>query len=120
MPTQGVRFVADEDFDNRILRGLFRRQTSIDIVRIQDTYLSGKDDPSVLEWAFQEQRVLLTHDVSTMTRHAHERLKAGEQIAGIIEVPQSLLIGIAIEDILTIAECSSAEEFVNQILYLPL
>jgi hypothetical protein len=55
-----------------------------------------------------------------MTRHAHERLKAGEQIAGIIEVPQSLLIGIAIEDILTIAECSSAEEFVNQILYLPL
>lgn len=115
-----IRFVADEDFDNRILRGLLRRQPEVDLVRIQDTSLSGVDDPTILEWAYQQQRILLTHDVSTMTRYAYERIAAGQTIAGLIEVPQSLPIGKAIEDLLTIIGRSSSTEFENQIQYLPL
>lgn len=42
-----------------------------------------------------------------MTKYAFERMRAGNQVTGIVEVPQSLSIGIAIEDILTIAACSS-------------
>ena len=114
-----ISFVADEDFDNRILRGLLRRQSNLDIVRIQDTPLAGADDPAILEWAYLERRVLLTHDVSTMTNHAYQRMRAGKSVAGIIEVPQSLPIGNAIEDVLTIAMCSSPEEIENQIQYLP-
>ena len=115
-----ISFVADEDFDNRILRGLLRRQSSLKIIRIQDTPLAGADDPAIPEWAFREKRVLLTHDVSTMTNYAYRRMRAGEKIAGIVEVPQSMPIGRAIEDILTIATCSYPEEFENQIQYLPL
>jgi hypothetical protein len=63
---------ADENFNNEILRGLRRRDPSLDIVRVQDAGLSGADDPTVLEWAASQQRVLLTHDVSTMTAHAYE------------------------------------------------
>ena len=33
------RFVTDEDFDNRILRGLLRRLPELEIVRIQDVNL---------------------------------------------------------------------------------
>jgi hypothetical protein len=119
-PARPIRFVADEDFDNRILRGLLRRKSSLDLVRIQDTGLSGENDASILAWASREQRVLLTHDISTMTRFAFERINSGNSIAGIIEIPQSLSIGAAIEDILLIEECCSAEDFENQILYLPL
>lgn len=115
-----IRFVADEDFDNRILRGLLRRYQDIDIVRIQDTHLAGAGDPDILTWAFEEKRILLTHDVSTMTRHAYDRMNAGQSIAGIVEVSQSIPIGRAIEDILTIVACSSPEEFENQIQFLPL
>ena len=115
-----IKFVADEDFDNRILRGLLRRYPDLDIVRIQDTPLAGASDPAILEWACQEKRVLLTHDVSTMTQYAYERIRGGESIAGIVEVSQSIPVGKAIEDILTIAACSSSEEFENQIQYLPL
>ncbi len=97
-----------------------RRKSDLDIVRIQDTSMSGEDDQSILEWASREGRVLLTHDISTVTRYAFERIDHAKSFAGIIEVPQSLAIGAAIEDILIIIECCSTEEFENQILYLPL
>ncbi len=62
-----LRLAADENFNNDIVRGLLRRQPALNIVRIQDVGLSGADDSTVLEWAAQERRVLLTHDVSTIT-----------------------------------------------------
>jgi predicted nuclease of predicted toxin-antitoxin system len=57
-----MKFLADENFDNSIVRGLMRRQPDIDIIRVQDVGLSGEDDPIVLEWAAKEGRILLTHD----------------------------------------------------------
>ena len=46
-----IRFLADENLNNDIVRGLLRRKTDLDIVRVQDVGLSGTDDPTVLEWA---------------------------------------------------------------------
>ena len=34
-----LRFVADENFNNNIVRGLLRRQPELDLVRIQDVGL---------------------------------------------------------------------------------
>ncbi|MDQ4039747.1 MAG: DUF5615 family PIN-like protein, partial [Actinomycetota bacterium] len=67
---------ADENLNNDIVRGVLRRNPKIDIVRLQDAGLRGADDPAVLEWAAAEGRVLLTHDVATMTRYAYERVQA--------------------------------------------
>jgi predicted nuclease of predicted toxin-antitoxin system len=79
-----IKFVVDEDFDNRVVRGLLRRLSDLDIIRIQDTPLSGVEDSAILEWAAQQRQVLLTHDVSTMTRYAYARIRAGQTTAGII------------------------------------
>ncbi len=57
-----VRFLADENFNNAILRGLLRRKPDIDIVRVQDVGLSGASDPEILAWAAREDRLVLTHD----------------------------------------------------------
>ena len=54
-----IRFLADEDFDNRIFRGLLRRLPHLDLVRVQDTEVAGGDDPMVLQWAAVENRVIL-------------------------------------------------------------
>jgi hypothetical protein len=54
-----------------------------------------------------------------MTKYAFERTHAGYSFAGVIEVPQTLAVDIAIDDILTIAASNSTEEFIDQILYLP-
>lgn len=112
--------IADENFNNDIVRGLLRRKPNLDIVRVQDVGLSGADDPTILEWAAQANRVLLTHDVTTITRYAHARIHEGKPMPGVIEVNRSILIGVAIEDILLLAEASHEGEWQGQILYLPL
>jgi predicted nuclease of predicted toxin-antitoxin system len=84
-----VRFLADENFNNHILRALFRRDETIDIVRVQDVGLSAVDDPEILEWAAEENRVLLTHDVETMTQFAYERVREGKEMSGVTEVDQT-------------------------------
>ena len=111
---------ADENFNNDIVRGLLRRKPDLNIIRIQDVGLSGAEDPIVLEWAAKENRVLLTHDVSTITRYAYERVRAGERMPGVFEVSRSVPIGAAIEDILLLAECSLEGEWEGQVRYLPL
>ncbi|MFL6211089.1 MAG: DUF5615 family PIN-like protein [Pyrinomonadaceae bacterium] len=115
-----LRLATDEDFNNRILRGLLRRRPDLDIVRVQDAGLIGSGDTEVLEWAARESRVLLTHDVTTMKQAVDERITAGLPMPGVFEVGQQLPIAQAIEDILLLAECSLAGEWEGQIRFLPL
>ena len=111
---------ADENFNGNIVRGVCRRQPALDLVRLQDVGLSGAEDPIVFAWAAQAGRVLLTHDVSTITRYAYERVQTGEPMPGIFEVSRDLPIGRAIEEILLLAECSLEGEWEGQVRYLPL
>lgn len=59
-----LRYLADENFNQRIVRGLLRRLPEIDIAIAQDVGLGGVPDSDVLAWAADENRVLLTHDVT--------------------------------------------------------
>ena len=113
-------FAADENFNNDIVRGILRRKPDLAIVRIQDVGLSGADDPTILEWAAREHRVLLTHDVTTITKYAYERIRGGKPMPGTFAVSRSASIGIVIEDVLLLAECSLSDEWEGQVRYLPL
>ncbi len=115
-----LRLAVDENFNNDVLRGLLRRVPDLDAIRVQDVGLSGADDPTILAWAATEGRLLLTHDVTTITRHAHERLEAGMPMPGVIEVAPGVPISRAIEDIQLLVELSLEGEWEGQILYLPL
>ena len=98
---------------------MLRRKPDVDVVRVRDVGLAGADDPTVLEWAAQENRVLLTHDVATITRYAYERIAAGQTMTGVIEVTFDASIGQVIEDLLLILNCSLEGELEGQIYYLP-
>lgn len=115
-----LRLATDENFNNRILRGLLRRRPELDIVRVQDVGLSGWDDAEVLAWAAREGRVLLTQDVTTMRLYVDERNDAGLPMPGVFEVSQQTPIAQAIEDILLLAECSLEGEWEGQVQFLPL
>jgi hypothetical protein len=114
------RFLADEDFRSKILRGLVRRVPELDVLRVQDVGLAGEPDPVVLEWAAQDDRILLTHDASTMPALAYSRVGTGLPMPGVCVVPQALPIGRAIEDLLLIIECSLPEDWEDPVRYLPL
>jgi len=115
-----LRLAADENFNNNIVRGILRRRRDADLVRVQDVGLSGADDPTVLEWAAEQGRVVVSHDVSTLRKHAYQRVAAGLRMPGVFEVPNTLSIGRAIDDLLLIIECSLEGEWEGQVRYLPL
>jgi len=87
-----LRIAVDENFHGDIVRGLLRRQPEIDLVRVQDAGLSGADGPNVLAWAAREGRMLFTHDVTTMTHFAYERVSTGLPMPGVFEVGRTVSI----------------------------
>jgi hypothetical protein len=115
-----LRLAADENFTGDVVRGLLRRDPTIDIVRIQDAGLLGADDPQVLAWAGAEGRILVSHDRRTVPRYASQRVEAGLPMPGVFIVPQALSIGQAIEDLLSLCQCTSRVEWEGLVFYLPL
>lgn len=118
--TEALRFAADENFNADIVRGVLRRRPSTSIVLAQEVGLGGATDEVVLEWTARNGRILLTHDVRTMTRHAYDRVRRRLPMPGVIEASRRVPLAVAIEDLLLIAECSTPEEWEGQVRYLPL
>jgi hypothetical protein len=115
-----LRWLADENLNNDILRGLYRRDATVDIVRAQDVGLGGASDEEVLAWAAREERIVLTHDVATITAVAYRRLMKGERMPGVFEIGPTVQVSSAIDDILLLNECSEPSEWEGQVVYLPL
>lgn len=116
-----LKLLADENFDGRIYRGLVRQIPNLDIVRAQDfEHLYGADDPTILEWAAAEGRILVTHDVATMAGYAYDRVKAGLRMPGVFEVHFDMAIGQAVEELSLLILASDPEEWEGQVRFLPL
>ena len=115
-----LRLASDADVHGEIIRGLRRRLPAIDLVRVQDALPERTPDPDVLAWAAGEGRVLITNDRNTMVGFAYQRVKAGVSMPGVITTTSDQAIGMAIDDILLIAECMSEEEIGDQVVvFLP-
>jgi hypothetical protein len=114
-----LRLLADENFNGRILRALLRRIPDLDVVRAQDTALYGADDPTLLQFAADEKRILLTHDVETLVGYAWERVRAGKAMPGVVVALTERPIGQVIEDLEVLLLASQPEELEAQIRFLP-
>ena len=115
-----VRFLADENLDTDIIEGLRAREPAIDIFDVKTAGLRGTGDPALLELAALQDRVLITYDRNTMTRHFRDRFDAGKPSPGVIILPQQeRAIGEIVESLLLVWAASHAEEWRNQIVYLP-
>jgi hypothetical protein len=114
-----IRFLADENFNNDIIRGIRLRLPDVDIMRIQDTDLAGEPDTLVLEWAAQHNYIVLSHDVNTMPGYFYERLKANLPVPGLFLVHLDKPIGEVIDTLELILSASQEEEWPGDIRYLP-
>lgn len=114
-----LRLAFDENFNNDVLRGVQRRLPNLDAIRLQDAE-SGAEDPEVLRWAASQDRVVVTHDAATLIEFAYERVRRGERMPGVIEVPRQVPIRTAIEDLHLLAELADPSELEGRVLFLPL
>lgn len=115
-----LRLASDENFNGDIVRGLLFRLPDLNLVRVQDVGLEGAIDPVVLAWAAENDCIILTHDRATLPNFAFDRVVAGEVMPGVFVVNDRLPVGRAIEELVLVATCSEASEWLGRVLYLPL
>lgn len=115
-----MRFLADENFNGKVLDGLRSRVPDFDVVRVQDTEMYQSPDPQLLAWAAEQGRILLTHDVQTLAGYASERVIAGLPMPGVVEVRVLQGIGAIIDDLAVMIGASTPDEFENQVRYIPI
>ena len=113
------RFLADADFNHKIVIGLRRREWSLDFLSAPDGGVIGVADPDVLGIAAESSRILISHDRKTMPGH-FMRFRESRSSPGLIIVPQELDIGAAIEDLVLIWVATDAEEWVGHLGFLPI
>ncbi len=112
-------FLADADFNHKIILGLRRREPALDFRDAHRGGVVGAPDSEVLRIAADSGRILVSHDRKTMPRHFADFLREHSS-PGVILVAQDLDIGAAIEDLLTIWAASDADEWRDQLGFVPL
>lgn len=115
-----LRLLSDENFNGDIVRGLFLRQSALDLLRVQDVGLRKVDDPAILDWAASNGRILLTHDRATMPDFAYERLSQRQPMLGIFVINDRMPVRQVIDELLLLIDCSEQDEWKGIVLYLPL
>ena len=110
---------ADEDGDGAIIRGLRRRLPNVDLVLVLEAGFGGSPDPVALEWAAKEDRAFITQDENTLVGYAWERVRIGLPMPGDIVRGKGVTIRRAIDDLVIIADCGIAEDFKDQVRFLP-
>lgn len=114
-----MRLLADENFNNEILRGLRRRIPDADLTRVQDTHLAGEPDLLILAWAAENNFIVVSHDVNTMRGKFYERMNAELPVPTLFLINATKPIGEIIDDLELILSASTYEEWEGQLWYLP-
>ncbi len=114
-----IQFQADEDLRRAIVLGVRRREPAISFVQAFEIDAEGKNDFEALRAAADSGRILVSHDVRTMPQHFRQFTSRWSS-PGVILVPQKLSLSIVIEELVIIWIASEAEEWVNQVRFLPL
>jgi predicted nuclease of predicted toxin-antitoxin system len=114
-----MKFIIDEDLSPRVARYLCQ-EFCFDAIAVRDRGLLGATDPEVLEYAFKEDRILVTANIRDF-----EKLAAAVEIhAGIILIQDGdLLAAEQIELMETVVrvlqtEIETGKDLVNRVLYI--
>lgn len=114
------KFLADHDLNEHIVVGVIRRASTGVFSRVREVGLYNRPDEDILDYAAQHGFIVVSHDVNTLPAAAYARLAAGNKIAGLLMVQQTHPISTIIDNLLLIWSASEAEEWENQVYFLPL
>jgi predicted nuclease of predicted toxin-antitoxin system len=114
-----MKFIIDEDVSPRVARYLCQ-EFCLDAIAVRDRGLLGATDSVVLEYAFQEDRILVTANIRDF-----EKLAARVEVhAGIVLMQDGdLLAAEQIEVMATVVRVLQSEilvgrDLVNRVLYV--
>lgn len=117
-----IRFLLDENLSPRIKLAVLRHNKRIDILRVGDEKAPslGALDPEILIFLDESNRMLVTDNRATMPDHACAHLSSGRHHWGILEVRPNTTVKELVDTLCLIWEASDAEEWIDQIQWIPL
>ena len=115
-----LRLASDENYNGILIRRLRQEFANLDLIRAQEVGLSGSSDPQILEWAAHKGRILLTHDIATMTVFAYERVNKGLPMPGVFASHADASLEQVFDSLAMILQCSTDDDWKNLVTHLPL
>lgn len=117
-----ARFLFDECTAKRLMAALLRIEPAIDALHVGDPGAPPKGtlDPDLLIATEGLGRVLVTNDKSTMPQHLRDHYQAGHHTAGVIILRQGFSIGRLAQEIHQQWVTTTADEWIDRIIVLPL
>jgi hypothetical protein len=116
-------YLLDQNMDPAIAASLLQMEPSIGVqfVGQRDAPPFGTHDAELLNYAESNSFILVTFDKKTMPNHIADHLKSSRHTSGVFIFANSRLPpGRIAEELLLIWATSTAEEWIDQTLYLPL
>ncbi len=116
-----IKYLLDEHIDPRLRMALKRLSPDIVVWCIGDagTPARGSLDPDILTWCEANGFSLITNNRASMPVHLSDHLAAGRHIPGIFVLNPKFTIGETADELALIWGASEAEEYFDQLWYLP-
>lgn len=94
----------------------------LDVVRVGDLgdLPLGSDDQEILNWCARHQRILVSHDLETMPLHFQTFIEQGQSLPGFWLIRKGYSFRTIVDQLVLLAYGGTAEEFKNQLHYIPM
>ncbi len=113
-----IRLYIDEDSFDKSLVAAFR-SAALDVITVADTNKQSCSDEDQLIWAAEQGRVIYSYNRRDFCRLHIEFLSTERNHAGIIVLRQQRYsVGQQLQGMLTLIAAQTAEDMVNQLVFL--
>lgn len=116
-----VRYLCDEHMPEQLSDAIIQREPSIEIFIVGQVSAPPKGtlDPEVLLFAEREQLALITFDKKSMAGHVANHRASGHHTWGVFSLRNGFSILRYVENLILIWSASEAEDWRDQIEWLP-
>lgn len=116
------RYLIDENISPEYRTQLLYHESSLTVLAIGDDGAPAKrtPDPEILKWCEQHNFTLVTNDRKTIPQHLFDHLTAGHHVPGVFMIKRNVRMGAILSELIRIAETSHEDEFLDQIVFIPL
>jgi hypothetical protein len=116
-----MRYLLDENVAVELKLALRTHWPEITVWAVGDPGAPSRGtlDPDILDWCEANGFALVTNNRSSMPVHLTQHLAAGKHVPGIFILASVMTIGDTAEELALIWTASDAEEYADQIRFLP-
>lgn len=121
-----LRFLLDENTHGGLAEAFRRRKRlstlpAVDVIRVGDADgpPAGIQDPELLIWAEEHDRIVVSNDKRTLPGHLQNHLASGRHSPGILFVKPGTGIAQLIDELVLISEACTPDEFRDRYQFIP-